>query len=231
MFEGIKHVGVRGTLTAAVLAGSLGACSGPDAGFTETRGPLVQLPAPRTDGQISLEEALGARRSARSFTPAALTLEQVSQLLWAAQGITASWGGRTAPSAGALYPLEVYVVDETALSLYLPEEHRLQVVAQGDLRADLAHAAHDQEAVADAPTVFVIAAEPARTEVKYGDRAERYVYLEAGHAAQNLLLQATALELGGVPIAAFDDGDVARILRLPQGFVPVYLIPVGYPDE
>lgn len=100
-----------------------------------------------------------------------------------------------------------------------------------DLRAALQHAALDQEAVGAAPVVFVIAAEPARTEAKYGDRAERYVHLEAGHAAQNLLLQATALGLGGVSIGAFDDDEVARIVRLSEGFEPLYLIPVGHPSE
>lgn len=216
---------------AAVFAGSLIACSGPDNASTGTRGPYVELPAPRTAGPVSLEEALGQRRSARTFTPETLTLEEVAQLLWAAQGITASWGGRTAPSAGALYPLKVYVADGAGLWRYVPDGHRLEVVVDADLRADLAHAAHDQTAVAEAPAVFAITAAPARTEIKYGDRALRYVYLEAGHAAQNLLLQATALGLGGVPIGAFDDGEVARILRLPEGIVPIYLIPVGHPSE
>ena len=231
VFEGLTKVGLRGVLAAAVLVGSLVACSDPNDGSSGASGPLTGLPAPRADGPVSLEEALSGRRSARSFTLEALTVEEVSQLLWAAQGITASWGGRTAPSAGALYPLVVYVADQGTLSRYLPDGHRLEIVSEGDLRADLARAAHDQEAVAAAPVVFAITAVPARTEAKYGDRAERYVHLEAGHAAQNLLLQATALGLGGVPIGAFDDGDVARILRLPEGSVPIYLIPVGHPSE
>ncbi len=231
MFSDLMKVGPRGVLAAAVLAGSLVSCSDPNDGSSGALGPVIELPAPRTDGPVSLEEALGGRRSARTFTPEALTVEEISQLLWAAQGITASWGGRTAPSAGALYPLEVYVADQATLSRYLPDGHRLELVVDRDVRADLAHAAHDQEAVGDAPAVFAITAVPSRTEAKYGDRAERYVNLEAGHAAQNVLLQATALGLGGVPIAAFDDGDVALVLSLPEGFVPIYLISVGHPSE
>lgn len=241
MSERGRKPGLRGVVTAAVFAGSLVACSGPDNASDGTVGTgtfitgspssLVELPAPRTAGAISLEEALGERRSARSFTPETLTIEEVSQLLWAAQGITASWGGRTAPSAGALYPLEIYVADGAGLSRYLPDGHGLAIVADGDIRADLAHAAHDQAPVAEAPAVFAITAIPARTESKYGDRALRYVYLEAGHAAQNLLLQATALGLGGVPIGAFDDAEVAQILHLPEGEVPIYLIPVGHPSD
>ena len=231
MFERLGRPGLRGVAAAAVFAASLIACSGADDASTGTPGPLVGLPAPRTAGLVTLEEALGQRRSARSFTPQSLTLEEISQLLWAAQGITSSWGGRTAPSAGALYPLEVYVADGARLSRYIPDGHQLEVGAEGDLRADLAHAAHDQTPVAEAPAVFAITAVPSRTEIKYGDRALRYVYLEAGHAAQNLLLQAAVLGLGGVPIGAFDDAEVAGLLHLPEGEVPIYLIPVGHPSD
>jgi SagB-type dehydrogenase family enzyme len=189
---------------------------------------VTQLPEPRTDGGTSLERALASRRSVREFTSQTLTLEEVSQLLWAARGITASWGGRTAPSAGALYPLEVYVATADRLLHYLPEGHRAEVVASADLRSALAAAAYGQAAVAQAPAVFAITAVPARTAAKYGERAERYVQLEAGHAAQNLLLQAVALGLAGVPMGAFDDEKVERVLELPSGCVPLYLIPVGH---
>jgi SagB-type dehydrogenase family enzyme len=192
---------------------------------------VIELPTPRTDGDVSLEEALLERRSVRDFTPEELTLEEISQLLWAAQGVTASWGGRTAPSAGALYPLEVYAATPDGLSHYLPDGHRAEIVSTADLRGALSRAAGGQAAVADAPVVFVVAAVPARTEAKYGERAERYVQLEAGHVAQNMLLQAVALGLGGVPIGAFADEEVARLLGLAPGEVPLYLIPVGHPAE
>ncbi len=210
------------TLTAgspAASAGHIGASAG----------DIIDLPAPRTDGGMSLEEALAARRSAREFTDEPLTLEQISQLLWSAQGITADWGGRTAPSAGALYPLEVYVVTADGSFHYLPDGHRLWVMSRGDLRAPLAEAALGQAAVSEAPAVFVITAVYARTAGKYGDRAERYVRLEAGHACQNLLLQAVALGLGAVPIGAFSDTEVQRVLGLPADQEPLYLIPVGHP--
>jgi SagB-type dehydrogenase family enzyme len=192
---------------------------------------MMELPAPRTEGDLSLEEALAARRSVRDFTSEELTLEELSQLLWAAQGVTAPWGGRTAPSAGALYPLEVYVATSQGVLHYLPDGHRAQSLATSDVRGALSEAAGGQAAVADAPAVLIITALPARTETKYGERTERYVHLEAGHAAQNVLLQAVALGLGGVPMGAFSDEEVARVLGLPRGEVALYLIPVGHPAE
>lgn len=192
---------------------------------------IVELPPPRTDGDASLEEALLGRRSVRAFTSEALDLSEISQLLWAAQGVTAEWGGRTAPSAGALYPLEVYVATTDGLFHYLPEGHRAERLSEVDLRAGLARAAHEQTAVRDAPAVFAIAAVYGRTTVKYGDRGERYVHLEAGHIAQNLLLQAGALGLGGVPVGAFSDDAVGDVLHLPSDQTPLYLVPVGHPAE
>ncbi|MEW6059799.1 MAG: SagB/ThcOx family dehydrogenase [Actinomycetota bacterium] len=180
---------------------------------------------------MSLEEALALRRSVREFTGATLTLEELSQLLWAAQGITAEWGGRTAPSAGALYPLEIYVATADGLCHYLPEGHRAEVLSHVDLRGPLAHAALDQSSVSDAPAVFVITAVFARTAAKYGERAERYVHLEAGHVAQNLLLEATALGLAGVPVGAFSDADVQQTLGLPSDHAPLYLVPIGHSAE
>ena len=190
----------------------------------------VQLPAPATRGRISVEEALAARRSVREFEPEPLDLRQLSQLLWSMQGITHPGGLRTAPSAGALYPLEVYVVTATGLHHYEPRGHRLSVRSDRDLRRALARAALGQECVARAPAVFVIAAVRARTEAKYGPaRSPRYVDMEAGHSAQNLLLQATALGLGGVPVGAFEDDGVQAALGLPRDHRPLYLVPVGKP--
>ncbi len=191
-------------------------------------GTGVVLPAPIERGTMSLEEALRARHSVREFGSTPLTERQLAQLLWAAQGVTHA-GHRTTPSAGALYPLEVYVATTAGLGHYEPEPHRLTTLAGNDLRTDLRRAAHDQPQVAEAPAVFVIAAVPGRTEGKYGSRTPRYVAMEAGHAAQNLLLEAVSLGLGAVPMGAFDDAAVARALGLPAGQEPLYLIPVGHP--
>jgi SagB-type dehydrogenase family enzyme len=180
---------------------------------------------------MSLEETLAARRSVREFTEEELILEEISQLLWAAQGITAAWGGRTPPSAGALYPLEVYAATADGLYHYVPQGHKAIVESKTDLRGELWRAGLSQNAIREAPAVFVVTAVYARTEKKYGERAERYVRLEAGHAAQNLLLQAVALGLGGVPIGAFYDDQVQRALSLPSDHEPLYLIPIGHPRD
>jgi SagB-type dehydrogenase family enzyme len=191
----------------------------------------MALPEPRLKGEMSLEETLAQRRSVRSFTEEELTLEEISQLLWAAQGITALWGGRTAPSAGALYPLEVYVATPNGLYHYVPQEHKVIVVSQEDLRLKIWEVALEQDAIREAPAVFVITAVYERTAQKYGGRAERYVKLEAGHACQNILLQAVAMDLGAVPIGAFYDDQIQATLSLPPDHEPLYLIPVGHPRE
>jgi SagB-type dehydrogenase family enzyme len=179
---------------------------------------------------MSLEEALARRRSVREFTRETLTERELSQLLWAAQGITHAEGLRTAPSAGALYPLELYVASAGGFYRYEPRRHRLVRLSDRDLRAAMRRAALDQEAVTQAPTVFVFAAVYERTSRKYGvARAARYVHMEVGHAAQNLLLEAAALGLGGVPIGAFDDEALHKALGLPADHRPLYLVPVGRP--
>lgn len=190
---------------------------------------VITLPAPRQQGPLSLEEALARRRSVREYGPRPLTWEEIGQLLWAAQGITSPQGFRTAPSAGALYPLEVYVVLPEGVYHYLPQAHQLRRTAAGDRRAALGDAAVRQRPVYEAPAVFVIAGVYQRTAAKYGQRAERYVHLEAGHAAQNLLLQAVALDLGAVTIGAFYDDQVRAVLGLSADETPLYLIPVGAP--
>ena len=191
---------------------------------------VLQLPSPEQKGKMSLEEALSRRRSVREFTHEVLTERELSQLLWAAQGITHAEGMRTAPSAGALYPLEVYVAAASGFYHYEPGSHRLVQLSDRDLRAAMRRAAWDQEAITRAPAVFVIAAVYERTSGKYGAaRAPRYVHMEAGHAAQNLLLEAAALGLGGVPMGAFEDEALQKALRLPEDHRPLYLIPVGHP--
>jgi SagB-type dehydrogenase family enzyme len=187
------------------------------------------LPEPRLRGTMSLEEALAKRRSVRAFESAALARGQVAQLLWAAQGRTHERGLRTAPSAGALYPLELYVALPDGLHHYDPARHRLERRIGRDVRPALHRAALEQESVRDAPAVFVFSAVEARTRAKYRDRTERYVALEVGHAAQNLLLEATALGLAGVPVGAFQDDRVHRALGLPGEERVLYLLPVGVP--
>lgn len=193
---------------------------------------VVALPPPRLEGGMPLERALAERRSVREFAQGALALLQVGQLLWAAQGITTD-GLRTAPSAGALYPLEVYLVAGEVRDLapgiyrYLPAKHALQQLVAGDMRRPLCAAALAQECVAAGAAVVVFAAVERRTTRKYGVRGVRYVHIEVGHAAQNLALQAVALGLGSVTVGAFDDAAVARLLNLPRGEAPLYLMPVG----
>lgn len=194
----------------------------------------VRLPAPRLTGTMSVEEAIAKRRTVRTFSAAPLTLAELSQLLWAAQGITDPDGQhRAAPSAGALYPLEVFAIVGNVGGLsagvyrYAPRGHELQSVRSGDLRSELAEAAHRQSWVAKAPLVLVIAAVAERTSVKYGERATRYVPMEVGHAAENVCLQALALGLGAGLVGAFEDGTVARVTGLSPKEKPLYLVPVG----
>lgn len=188
----------------------------------------VALPAPSSTS--GLDQVLRARRSVREFTPTALTVEEIAHLAWAAQGSTdEAHGLRTAPSAGALYPLEVWIVAEDGVSRYDPGAHALVRATSSDRRGDVARASLGQAAVERAPVLFVITGVIARTRVKYGPRAERYVWTEAGHAAQNLVLEATALGLGAVTIGGFDDDALREALGAPPNEVPIYVIPVGHP--
>lgn len=180
------------------------------------------------NGGMSLADALAQRRSVRRFKADALSAEQIAQLCWAAQGVTSDrMGLRTAPSAGALYPLELYVVTADGVDHYEPGGNTLSRHLEGDVRGGLQAAALGQSSVGGAPATFVLCGVVSRTAAKYGPRADRYVWIEAGHAGQNILLQATALGLGAVPIGAFHDDRVAEVLHLPPGCAPLYLIPVG----
>ena len=193
---------------------------------------VTPLPPPSMSGGASLSEVLVGRRSVRSFRADVLTKSQISQLCWAAQGTTSPQGYRTAPSAGALYPLEIYLVTAEGVYHYEPGTHSLAVRSEQDRRQALYEAALRQQPVREAPALFVVTAVHGRTATKYGtERSPRYVHLEAGHATQNLLLQAVALELGAVPIGAFHDQEVQEALGLPADREPLYLIPVGHPQE
>jgi SagB-type dehydrogenase family enzyme len=198
-----------------------------------TLGAIIPLPPPQEDGKTSVERALRQRRSMREFSEAPLGIQDVSQLLWAAQGVTDEHGLRTTPSAGALYPLEVYVVVGSVKDLpegvykYQPNTHRLKQISKGDKKPQLASAALGQDYVKNNAMLLVFSAVEKRTTGKYGRRGIRYIHMEAGHAAQNVYLQAVALGLGTVTVGAFDDHRVRKILEMPEDENPLYLMPVG----
>jgi SagB-type dehydrogenase family enzyme len=197
---------------------------------TDRTDAMIALPPPKTDGGHSLEEVLGRRRSIRELDTPPLTLAEIGQLLWSAQGITGADGLRAAPSAGSLYPLELYVATAEGVFHYRPREHDLERTPGADVRDELRKASFDQ-ACMTAPAVFAIAAVFGRVAEKYPEVADICVKLEVGHAAQNLLLQATALDLAAVPVAAFDPPRLQRALGLPADQVVCYLIPVGRGHE
>jgi len=200
----------------------------PEAAPTETH--PIKLPHPRTEGPLSLEAALPLRRSVREFSTKSLTMDEISQLLWAAQGVTDPSGHRTVPSAGATYPLELYLVTGDGLLQYMPDDHSLLQLRDKDLRKELFNASLEQEFILEAPATFVFTAVYARTEQRYGpSRSPRYIHMEVGHAAQNMMLQAVALGLGTVPVGAYEDASVTRVLNLPIDHIPLYLVPVGHP--
>jgi SagB-type dehydrogenase family enzyme len=212
---------------ALVGAASALALSSPTGAGPEASKPVTLSSVERREG-MQLEEALRKRRSVRSYAARSLTKDETARLLWAAQGITdPSTRGRTAPSAGALYPIAVYVVAAEGVHRYLPESHALATMASGDRRPALSRAALGQSAVRHAPLDIVLAGIEEKTARKYGTRSERYLLLEAGHVAQNVLLEAVALGLGAVPIAAFDDDEVKRVVGLERGERPLYIISVG----
>lgn len=196
---------------------------------------IIVLPEPRSDGEMSVEAALRARHSVRDYADEPITLAELSQLLWAAQGVTHGGSMRTAPSAGALYPLELYVVavrvDDLAPGVYKYQvgDHELREVTGEDVHRDVAAAALSQDCVANAAAVLVVAAAVERTAAKYGRRAERYVLIEVGAAVENVCLQAEALGLGTLCVGAFNDGRVKDIVRMPRQEAPFAIVPVGRP--
>ncbi|MEO0072387.1 MAG: SagB/ThcOx family dehydrogenase [candidate division WOR-3 bacterium] len=191
----------------------------------------MKLPAVRLESNVSVEEALNTRRSVRQYKKEPLTIQEVSQLLWAAQGKTAGWGGKTAPSAGAIYPLTIYLavgeVKELAPGVYryLSDNHELEKVLSKDMRKELTEAAWNQEYIQNAPVSIIVAADYEKMIRRYGKRGVRYVDNEVGHVGQNVQLQGEALKLGSVIIGAFEDSLVRSILGIREE--PVYIIPVG----
>jgi SagB-type dehydrogenase family enzyme len=197
----------------------------------------VKLPKPGLVGKISVEQAIQKRRTVRSFRKKSLQSDQFSQLLWAAQGITEEGGyKRAAPSAGALYPMDLYAVvgsgcvEEVNEGIYHyePGAHTLSLNVDGEMRQQLAHAALSQKWMAQAPVNFIITAEYDRITGKYGQRGVRYAMIEAGHIAQNIFLQARALGLDAGIVGAFVDEDVVGVLKIPASHAPLIIMPVGY---
>lgn len=228
------YIGVAAQLTVAMLLTLTPAAPGRcESMSTASPTQTIQLPDPRTDGDISVEKALQARRSVRSYKDDPLDLVEISQLVWSAQGITTARGFRTAPSAGALYPLELYVITgrienlPSAIYKYSPHQHALIKIVSGDKRTELSRAALRQGAIRKAPAVLLFCAVYERTTGKYGHRGIRYVHMEVGHAAQNVCLQAIALGLNTAVIGAFRDEAVKEIAHLPANEQPLYFVPVG----
>jgi SagB-type dehydrogenase family enzyme len=194
----------------------------------------MHLPEPTHDGSVSLEHTLFQRRSVRRYKKEPLTPREISQLLWAAQGVTNARGYRTAPSAGALFPLEVYLAAGWVTDLpagiykYNCRRHTLNRIVDEDKRGELCRAALNQRSIASAPAVLLICAVFERITRKYGQRGIQYTFIEIGHAAQNACLQAVAMGLGTVVIGAFRKNEIKMIANLAEDEQPAYMIPVGW---
>ncbi|MCX7716083.1 MAG: SagB/ThcOx family dehydrogenase [Endomicrobia bacterium] len=187
-----------------------------------------KLPPPKYKGEYSVEETIYKRRSVRKFEEVCLSLEIISQLLWASYGITEKTNSlKTVPSAGATYPLEIYYLDNGGIYHYLPEEHSVELVKEGNFKKKLAEVCLGQSFVSEASISLVICVVYERTVLYYGERGYRYVYIEAGHSAQNVCLQAVALGLASVCIGAFYDNEVKKMLSLCSGVEPIYIISIG----
>jgi SagB-type dehydrogenase family enzyme len=199
------------------------------AGLSGAATKTIPLPEPKLIGKMTVEESIFRRRSERAFLPTELTLEQISQLLWAGQGITEkSWGFRAAPSAGSLYPLYLYVVKKDGVFQYIPDGHKLKQIKTEDIRPSLVRASLGQNYISDAPINIIVCGNFRISEAKYGQRSYRYVNMEVGHVAENIHLQAVAMGLVSLPVGAFWDDVVAKALELPETQDPFYIIPIGY---
>jgi len=249
MMKKIKTAGILFCLSAVILIISAAAGSFLlKDGQKTAEQKIVQLPDPRPDSPTSVEKALSQRQSVRSYLKQALPLKEISQLIWAAQGITRKtenlpnrwnpkyeWQGgyRTAPSAGALYPLELYLVAgdveglETGVYKYLPKNHSLMKIMDGDRRNDICNVALRQPSVREAAALIILTAVYERTSYKYGERAERYVHMEAGAAAENVYLQGVSLGIGTVIVGAFQDEGLKTVLKLPAEESPLIILPLG----
>ena len=195
---------------------------------------MIKLPPVKTTGKMSVEEAISQRRSKRNFSGQVLSQAQLSQVLWAAQGVTNKRGFRTAPSAGATFPLTLYVVIgkvegiSAGVYRYNPEGHYLEVLSRGDIRRKLASNALGQDMIAAAPVDIIITAQYSRTTRRYGERGIRYAHIETGHSAQNIYLECESLGLGTCAVGAFNDKGVRALLDIEEE--PLCIMPVGVPE-
>lgn len=219
----------RFTILVIILVGFAAVCLGQrKSGVSPLK--IVQLSAPRLTGPVSLEQALAKRRNVRQFTSQSLNFTQIGQLAWAGQGITEPEKGfRTAPSAGAIYPIKLYFATREGFFVYHPDEHSLEETFNQDIRDKLAAAALKQEAVANAACDIIVAGSAKKLAAKYANKATRYMLMETGHIAQNIQLQAVSLGLGSVTVGAFNINQVRKVCRLPTNLEPIYIICVGYP--
>ena len=190
---------------------------------------MIKLPSPNLKGRYSLEEALSLRRSARRYDEKHLSLQEISQILWAAQGVTFPLKAyRTSPSAGAIYPIELFLLTPDGFFKYIPESHSLEEISRKDLRPPLASAAFGQGFIAQAGITVIIAADYKKIKKHYARLGIRYADMEAGHIAQNIQLQAVALGLASVPTGAFEQNEVKNLLSIPNNLETIYLVPVGF---
>lgn len=197
----------------------------------------IALPKPKLTGSISIEEVLNKRRSIRKFLNSLISVSELSQLLWSAQGITTEDGRRTSPSAGATYPLEIYISVKNIENLkeglykYAPDAHSLLLIDENNRSVQIAEATYQPQMVKGAAAIFIITSVLNRTTSVYGERGIRYAYMEAGHSAQNLSLMGVALNIGLVLVGAFDDNKLSDALSLKKDEIPLYIIPVGKTDK
>lgn len=218
---------------------SIMACNGNRPVTAIIAGDTIKLPEPLLKGTMTVEEALHTRRSIRAYKDEALDLATASQLLWSAYGVTKINEKRglyfkTAPSAGATYPLDVYLLAgkvtglEQGLYKYIPESHTLILIMKGDFRKELTRVCYNQEMIEQAPLSIIHTAVYERLTKRYGKRGkDRYVCMDLGHSAQNVYLQATALSLGTCAIGAFNDKEFIKLFGLSPAETPLYVMPVG----
>ena len=217
-----------------MLAAAALIMAGPVSGDKEMDEKVINLPAVKITRALGVEEAISKRRSRREFKDRPLSREELSHILWAAQGITGRYGFRAVPSAGATFPLVVYIVIgkvegiPAGLYRYRPDGHCLEALSQKDLRKDLSRGAFGQAMIAGAPISIIIAADYSRTTGRYGERGVRYVDMEVGHAGQNIYLECEVLGLGTCAVGAFNDKTVKELLGIAEQ--PLYIMPIGIPD-
>lgn len=218
---------MKAILGTAIALGLLCFCAG-NMALAEDNDSEIKLPDPVYRGKVNLEKAICERNSVRDYKNKPLAIEDLGQLLWAGQGILSQAGHRTTPSAGAKYPMTLFVAKGDGLWKYVPKKHLLKKVSDKNIMKKLAEASLGQRSVSRAPVIIILAADVNVTAKKYKTRATRYCDLEAGHIAQNIALQATARQIGLVTIGAFKDGEIRTLLNLPDHFRICYVLPVGY---